>query len=53
MKDDLMKRAKELLRTARAQRRWWAERCGDEAGDPFKETVSVLAALIKRVEPKK
>lgn len=52
MADDMIKRAKALLKTSRAQRRWWKERCGDEAGDPFKEPVLVLAALIKIVEGK-
>jgi hypothetical protein len=51
--DDLIKRAKVLLKTAKAQRKWWRERCDVESGDPFRETVEVLAALIAKCDRSK
>lgn len=51
--DDLIKRAKTLLKTAKAQRKWWIERCDVESGDPFKETVDVLTALIAKCDRSK
>ena len=53
MMDDLIKRAKTLLKTAKAQRKWWRERCDVESGDPFKETVEVLTALIAKCDRSK
>ena len=49
--DDLITRAKALLKLTKQQRKWWRERCEEaEAGDPFKETVEVLQALIRRCD---
>jgi hypothetical protein len=51
--DDLIRRAKTLLKTTKAQRKWWKERCDVESCDPFKETVEVLTALIAKCDRSK
>jgi hypothetical protein len=49
--DDIITRAKALLKLTKQQRKLWRERCDEaEAGDPFKEMVEVLQVLIKRCE---
>lgn len=49
--DKLIPRAKALLKLTKQQRKWWLERCDTaEAGDPYKETVEVLQALIRRCD---
>jgi len=48
--DQLVERAKAVLKNMRKQRKWWRERC-DES-DPFGEPVKVISELIKRVEKK-
>ena len=47
--DDIIRRAKALLKLEKQQRKWWLDRCDvAEAGDPFKERIEVLQALLKR-----
>jgi hypothetical protein len=48
--NDLIRRAKSLLKLTREQHKWWSERCEEEVGSPYKETVAVLNGLIKRCE---
>jgi hypothetical protein len=51
--DDIIRRAKALLKLEKQQRKWWLDRCDvAEAGDPFKERIEVLQALIERCDAK-
>lgn len=52
--DDLIRRAKALLKLQKRQQKWLKDRCEEyEIDDPFKETIAVLQGLIKLCEPKK